>query len=352
MTRSGMVIDIGCRRVGEGQPCFIIAEAGSNHNRDLQTALRLIDVAAEAGADCVKFQTYTAETLYSRFAPRLSEMEGRSLEGEGPFDLIKRIEMPWEWHETLARHALRRGLVFMSTPFSHEAADLLDRIGIPAFKIASYEIVDLPLLRHIARKGKPVILSTGNSSLADVEDAMHTLEKAGAREIVLLHCVSQYPARAEDVHLRAMVTLRQAFDVPVGFSDHTIDAVSALGAVALGACVLEKHFTLDRAQLGPDHSFSLEPDELARFVQDIRRLEAALGSPVKRVQASEDENYRLGRRSLHARVRIPQWTVISEDMLTVKRPGIGIKPSLMQVVVGRTARRDIDEDEWITWDMV
>lgn len=343
---------IGHRKIGDGAPCFIIAEAGSNHNCDLATALRLIDVAVEAGADCVKFQTYTAETLYSRFAPRLTEMEGRSRAEETPFELIKRIELPWEWHERLVAHAKAGGIIFLSTPFGHDAVDLLHRLGVPAFKIASYEIVDLPLLRRAARTGKPIVLSTGNSSLADVEEAMATLQEAGATGVVLLHCVSQYPAKVEDVNLRAMVTLRQAFDVPVGFSDHTMDSVSSLGAVALGACVLEKHFTLDRSHPGPDHPASLEPEELRRFVQDVRRLEAALGSPVKRVQVSEDENHRLGRRSLHARVRIPKGATITEEMLTVKRPGLGIKPVLLPVVVGRIARRDIEADEWITWDMI
>ena len=343
---------IGHRKIGDGAPCFIIAEAGSNHNCDLATALRLIDVAVEAGADCVKFQTYTAETLYSRFAPRLTEMEGRSRAEETPFELIKRIELPWEWHERLVAHANAGGIIFLSTPFGHDAVDLLHRLGVPAFKIASYEIVDLPLLRRAARTGKPIILSTGNSSLADVEEAMATLQEAGATGVVLLHCVSQYPAKVEDVNLRAMVTLRQAFDVPVGFSDHTMDSVSSLGAVALGACVLEKHFTLDRSHPGPDHPVSLEPEELRRFVQDVRRLEAALGSPVKRVQVSEDENHRLGRRSLHARTRIPKGATITEEMLTVKRPGLGIKPVLLPVVVGRVARRDIEADEWITWDMI
>ena len=347
-------VQIGERLVGLGQPAYIIAEAGANHDRDLAIAHRLIDAAADCGADAVKFQTYSAETLYSRFTPRLKEMDDfdRSPPGETPFELIRRIELPREWQRELRDHAVERGIDFLSTPFDLEAVDELAELGVKAFKIASYEIAYYALLRAAARYQLPVIISTGNSNLADVEMAVVAVQEEGNNQIILLHCVSQYPARFEDLNLRAMQTLAQAFDVPVGFSDHTMDNTAAVLAVGLGACCFEKHFTLDRKREGPDHPSALEPAELADYVQAIRNAEQALGSPVKQVQPSEEENHRLARRSLHALVDIPKGTQIMAEMLTVKRPALGIHPAQESIVVGRVAQRDIQADEWIAWDMV
>jgi sialic acid synthase SpsE len=347
-------VQIGERLVGPGYPAYIIAEAGANHDRDLTIAHRLIDVAADCEADAVKFQTYSAETLYSRFTPRLKEMDelGRSPAGETPFELIKRIELPREWQKEVRDHAVERGIDFLSTPFDLEAVKELVELDVKAFKIASYEIVYYALLRAAARHQRPLIISTGNSNLADVEMAVAAVQEEGNDQVILLHCVSQYPARFEDLNLRAMQTLAQAFDVPVGFSDHTMDNTAGVLAVGLSACCFEKHFTLDRKRKGPDHPSALEPDELAAYIQAIRNAEKALGSPMKQVQPSEEENHRLARRSLHALVDIPKGTRITADMLTVKRPGLGIHPVHENVVVGRTAQRDIRADEWITWDMV
>jgi len=320
----------------------------------LAIAHRLIDVAAECGADAVKFQTYSAETLYSRFTPRLKEMDefDRSPPGETPFELIKRIELPREWQKELCDHAVKRGIDFLSTPFDLEAVDELAGLGVKAFKIASYEITYYALLRTAARHQRPLVISTGNSNLADVEMAIGAVHEKGNDQVILLHCVSQYPARFEDLNLRAMQTLAQAFDVPVGFSDHTMDNTAAVLAVGLGACCFEKHFTLDRKRKGPDHPSALEPNELADYVQAIRNAEKALGSSVKRVQPSEEENNRLARRSIHAAIDIQKDTVITDDMLVVKRPALGIHPMHVDVVVGRVARRDIQADEWITWGML
>lgn len=347
-------VKIGDRSIGPGYPAYIIAEAGANHDRDLAIAHRLIDVAADCGADAVKFQTYSAESLYSRFTPRLKEMNefGRSPTGETPFELIKRIALPREWQRGLRDRALERGIDFLSTPFDLEAVDELANLGVKAFKIASYEIVYYALLRVAAKYQCPLIISTGNSNLADVEMAIGAVQEEGNDQIILLHCVSQYPARFQDLNLRAMQTLAQAFDVPVGLSDHTMDNTAAVLAVGLGACCFEKHFTLDRKRRGPDHASALEPDELADYVQAIRNAEKALGSPVKRVQPSEEENHRLARRSIHAAIDIPKGTVITADMLVVKRPALGIHPMHADIVVGRVARRDIHADEWITWEMV
>lgn len=347
-------VRLGDRLVGDGEPCFIIAEAGANHDRDLKVAHQLIDVAADCGADAVKFQTYSAETLYSRFTPRFKEMDEfeRSPKGERPFELIKRVELPREWQRELRDHAVERGLYFLSTPFDLAAVEELAELGIKAFKIASCEITYYALLKAAAKHQCPLIISTGNSNLADVEMAIAAVHEESNDQVILLHCVSQYPARFEDLNLRAMQTLAQAFDVPVGFSDHTMDNTGAVLAVGLGACCFEKHFTLNRKRRGPDHPSALEPDELADYVEAIRNAEKALGSRVKRVQPSEEENHRLGRRSLHARVDIPKGTVITADMLTVKRPALGIHPTHENIVIGLVARQDIGADEWITWEMI
>ena len=347
-------VRIGEHLVGPGQPAYIIAEAGANHDRDLAIAHRLIDVAADCGANAVKFQTYSAETLYSRFTPRLTEMDefDRSPAGETPLELIKRIELPREWQGELRDHAVERGIDFLSTPFDLAAVEELADLGVKAFKIASYEITYYALLKAAAKHQRPLIISTGNSNLADVEMAIGAVHEENNDQVILLHCVSQYPARFEDLNLRAIQTLAQAFDVPVGFSDHTMDNTTAVLAVGLAACCFGKHFTLDSKRKGPDHPSALEPDELGEYVRAIRNAEKALGSPVKRVQPSEEENHRLARRSIHAAIDIPKGAVLTADMLVVKRPALGIHPMHEDIVVGRVARRDIRADEWITWEML
>jgi N,N'-diacetyllegionaminate synthase len=345
-------LTIGGRKISADQPSFVIAEAGSNHNRDLDTALRLIDAAAAAGADTVKFQIFRAESLYSRYTPRLSEMEGRSEPGETPFELIRRFELPREWLPQLAAQARKNGIFFTASPFDLEAVKLMEAIDVPFYKVASYEIVDVILLRAIAETGKPAIVSTGNSSLADIEAALKVFAGCGNDQVALLHCVSQYPTRYADLNLRCIPTMQRAFRRVVGFSDHTMDARAALAAVALGARILEKHFTLSRNQAGPDHPSSLEPGELAQYVRDVREIEQSLGNGVKRVMDSESENHQLARRSVHARIPIGLGTRIEAEMLCVKRPALGIDPREIERVVGRVARTDIPADAWITWDMV
>jgi sialic acid synthase SpsE len=343
---------IGNRPVGPGHPCYVIAEAGSNHNRDLDTAFRLIDVAAEAGADAVKFQTYTAEGLYSRHTPDMSYLKDQGLVGdrESVWDLIKRVEIPWEWHEDLARHANEVGITFLSTPFQEEAVDLLETVGVPAYKIASYEVNHLPLIERAARTGKPLLLSSGMASLGDLERALDAAASAGAQNVLILHCAINYPPRFEDLNLRAIRTLREAFQVPVGWSDHTLGHTADVVAVALGACAIEKHFTLSRNQPGPDHPFALEPNELKAMVTAIRDAEASLGSSVKRVTEAESEMYRLGRRSVVAGRALRAGTTIARQDLEIKRPGFGIPVHDIDLVVGRHVSRDIAPDEVLQWD--
>jgi sialic acid synthase SpsE len=344
-------IEIGKRVVGPGRPTYVIAEAGSNHNRDLATALALIDVAAEAGADAVKFQTYTAEGLYSRHTPTMSYLEDSQLlnDRESVWDMIKRVEIPWEWHDELAQHAKEAAVDFLSTPFQEEAVDLLDSLGVPAYKIASYEVNHLPLIERCAATGRPLIISTGMASLGDIERALDTANAAVADQIALLHCAINYPPRFSDLNLRAISTLTSAFGLPIGWSDHTMGHTADVVAVALGACIVEKHYTLDRNQDGPDHAFALEPDELAGMVTAIREAEASLGRSVKRVTEAESEMYTLGRRSLVAARDIASGVELTRADIAVKRPGTGIPVHELDVVVGRRAARPIESDEVLSW---
>lgn len=344
-------VRIGERWVGDGEPCFIVAEAGANHNRDLTIARELIAVAAEAKADAVKFQTYSAETLYSRKAPRFSYLEG--LGDKSTWDLIKEIELPREWQEELAEEAKKRGILFMSTPFDHRAVDELDALGVPAFKIASFEIVDLPLVRYAASKGKPMIISTGLADYEDIQDAFTTCHEAGNERVVLLQCASLYPAPPERINLRAMETMRKAFGTLVGLSDHTLGIHISVAAPAVGACVIEKHYTLSRSLKGPDHPFAIEPGELRELVRQVREVEAALGDGRKLGPAPDElEMHQKARRSLVAARAIPKGTRIEPDMVTSKRPGYGIPPKFLRLVVGRAARQDIDADDVITWEVI
>jgi len=344
-------VRIGERWVGDGEPCFIVAEAGANHNRDLTMAKELIAVAAEAKADAVKFQTYSAETLYSKKTPKFSYLEG--LTDKGTWDLIKEIELPREWQEELAEEAKKRGILFMSTPFDHRAVDELDALGVPAFKIASFEIVDLPLVRHAASKGKPMIMSTGLANYEDIQDAFSTCREVGNEQVVLLQCASLYPAPPERINLRAMETMRRAFGTLVGLSDHSLGIHISVAAPAIGACVIEKHYTLSRSLKGPDHPFAIEPAELRELVKQVREVEAALGDGRKLGPAPDElEMHQKARRSLVAACAIPKGTRLERDMVTIKRPGYGIPPKFLQVVVGRTARQDIGADDVIMWEMI
>jgi len=350
-------IKIEKRFIGEGQPCFIIAEVGSNHGRKLDQAFKLIDVAVQAGADAVKFQTYSAETIYSKKTPKPEYLKKKNLSGKNEtlWDIIKRIEMPRDWHKKLADYCRKQGVIFLSTPFDLKAVDELEAVGVPAYKIASFEITHLPLLEKCAKTGKPIILSTGMADLSDIETALEVIDKASHRwpaQVALLHCAINYPPKYADINLRNMDTLRQAFEVPVGFSDHTLGHTVAVAAVARGACIIEKHFTLDRKLPGPDHPFALEPNEFKTMVDAIRHTQAALGSGIKKRTKAEEELYRLARRSLVAACDIPQGIKITRKMIEVKRPGYGIPTKLMDLVIGRTAKVNIEEDDILTWEMV
>ncbi len=342
--------EIEGRPVGAGHPCYVIAEAGSNHNRDLGIARELIDVAAEAGADAVKFQTYTGAGLYSSKAPRFSNMPDE----RSPRELIDDIALPREWQQELMDHARGRAIHFFSTPFDNDAVDSLVSLGVGALKIASFELVDLQLIGKAAAAGVPLILSTGMATYGEIEDALGAAAETGNRSVALLRCASLYPAPPEILNLRSMATMRAAFGVPIGLSDHTEGITMAAAAGALEASLYEKHFTLSRSMEGPDHSFALEPDELRAAVSAIRAVEAALGNG--RLEGPSDaesvESFVLARRSLVATRAIPAGALITADMLVAKRPGYGIAPKHLQLVVGRRAAVDIDYDDVVTWEMV
>jgi N,N'-diacetyllegionaminate synthase len=341
-------VKIGGRWVGAGEPCFIIAEAGVNHNGDVNLAKKLIDAAVKARADAVKFQAFRAEDVVSSGAAKARYQKKSTGAGESQLEMVKKLELGRADFEKLRDHARKKGIMFLSTPFDKGSVDLLDTLGVPAFKIASGEITNFPLLKYIAKKGKPVILSTGMSTLAEVKEALNAIQDAGTGEIVLLHCVSSYPARIEDTNLRAMETLRHAFKLPAGLSDHSPGVTIAVAAAALGACVIEKHFTLDRKLPGPDHQASLEPEELKAMVRAVRDVEKALGSGRKRLTGRERDIKKAARRSLVASQDIPAGTVITKAMLAIKRPGTGLAPKNIAIIAGRKAKDNIRRDELIS----
>ena len=334
-------------RINENAPVFIIAEAGVNHNGSIASAKQLIDVAAEAGADAVKFQTFIAEEVVSTDAPKAEYQKQTTDASESQFDMIKKLELSKEDHQELMDYAKHKNILFLSTPFDEKSVDLLVELGVPLIKISSGEITNHPFLKYIAKKGLPIILSTGMSTLDEVAEAVSVIKNAGCKDLTLLHCTSNYPARMEDCNLLAMKTMADAFDVPVGYSDHTPGIYVPLAAAAMGACVIEKHFTLDKSLPGPDHMASLEPDELEEMVRGIRLVEKARGSSIKAPVESEFEVRDIARRSIVAKVDIPAGTVITENMLAFKRPGTGVAPKDVSTILGKKTRLFIKKDELI-----
>lgn len=345
-----MKIKIGGRLLGDGKPCFIVAEAGVNHNGDINVAKKLIDAAKEAGSDAVKFQIFKTERIVTKYAEKAEYQKQASSLDESQYDMIKKLELKDEDFKELYHYAERNDIIFLSSTFDTESVDLLDNLGAPAFKIASGEITNFPLLHHIAEKKKPIILSTGMSTLDEIRDALKAIREKGSRDIILLHCVTSYPATIENANLRAMETLRRRFRLPVGISDHTIGMTVPMAAVALGAVLIEKHFTLDKSLPGPDHRASLEPDELRDMIKAVREVEKALGNGTKKPTEDEEKIRKIVRRSIVAKVAIPEGAIIREDMLDFKRPGVGIEPRHLKRVVGKRAKTEIKPDELITFD--
>jgi N,N'-diacetyllegionaminate synthase len=330
----------------EPERCFVIAEAGVNHNGEVELARRLIDAAVAAGADAVKFQTFDPDLVASAAAPK-AEYQRASGSGESQLEMLRRLALAPAAFADLFRYAETRGILFLSTPFDVTSADFLESLGVAAFKLPSGELTNHPFLAHVARKGRPLLLSTGMSDLGEVEAAVDVIRTHGDPPLALFHCVSSYPARPEDCNLRAIETMRRRFDVPVGWSDHTEGIDVALAAVALGAELLEKHFTLDRGLPGPDHKASLEPAEIGRLVAGVRAVTAARGDGVKTPTAGELATAQVVRRSLHASRDLPKGHVLRDADLVALRPGTGLAPSARSDVIGRALRVPVGRGEII-----
>ncbi len=342
-------VDIGGRLVGPGQPCFVIAEAGVNHNGSTESALELVEGARRAGADCVKFQTFSAERVATGDAEKAPYQQVTTSRAGSQIDMLRELQLPSEAWSKIKDACVESGIMFLSTPVNREDVDFLDRLGVAAYKIASFQIVEPDFLASVARKGKPLLVSTGMATLAEVDLAVRTIRDAGNDQIVLLQCTTNYPSPVEDANLRALNVLRDGFGVPVGYSDHTDTPACCVAAVALGAVVLEKHITLDKSLPGPDHSASADPAEFRHLVDLVRQVESALGTGRKEPSETELANRPYMRRSVVAGVAIPAGALISPEMLTVKRPGTGISPAQIDEVSGARARVAISVDSVIHW---
>ncbi|WP_173918938.1 N-acetylneuraminate synthase family protein [Halobacillus sp. Marseille-Q1614] len=327
---------------------YIVAEAASNHDGDLKQAKELIKVAAEAGADAVKFQLFQAKQHYSRYTPDFKYLKKHR---KSTFKIIESLELNREWILELSRYAESTGITFLSTACDYEAVDLLGKLNIAAFKVSSFDLPDLSLIKHMARYQKPVILSTGMANYTDIQAAINSCLEVGNHQIVLLQCTSLYPAPVDLSNLKAIQTMRQAFGCLVGYSDHTIGDHIPLASIPLGSCLLEKHFTIDRSLTGPDHPFAMEPNELQAMVAKIRDVEKALGDGLKNGPRNQEvEMFDKGRRSLHTTRNIAKGDIIKEEDLCIKRPGYGVSPQFYKHLVGMTVKKNIKEDHWICWE--
>ncbi len=335
------MFEIAKRTISAEQAPYIVAELSGNHNGSLERALRLIDVAKSAGADAVKLQTYRPDTITLDSGLPDFQITGGLWQGRTLYELYEWAHTPWEWHKPLFEHARRQGITIFSSPFDPTAVDLLEELNAPAYKIASFEVIDLPLIEYVAATGKPLIISTGMACREEIAAAVDTAKSAGCRELALLHCVSGYPAPASDYNLRTLVAMREEFGVPVGLSDHTTENTTAIAAVALGACIVEKHITLDRQGGGPDDSFSLEPEGLADLCRQARTAWEALGQVDYGRKSSELGNVKF-RRSLYFVKSLTKGEVITEDAVRSVRPGYGLPPAMLPSVVGRRLRVSVE----------
>lgn len=337
------------REIGPGHPTYIIAEIGSNHNGSIEQAFELIKEAANAGVDAVKFQTFRACDHYSRHAPGFGYLEAQ---GVSTYDLIRSLEIDRTWHSALQKCAAEHHVTFLSSPCDAEAIDELATLGMPAFKLASFDLPDVKIIQHMSTKGLPLLLSTGMATNTDIESAINAARAVDKDiQIALLQCTSLYPAPVHLSNLRAIQTLQHTFGLPTGYSDHTMGEHICLAGVALGACILEKHFTLSRTQPGPDHPFAMEPAELRQLVSRVRDIEMAAGNGRKTGPAPEEaEMFEKGRRSLHVRESVAAGSRITAGNLRAKRPGYGISPAFYDNVVGMRTTRDIPADHWVTWE--
>lgn len=344
-------INIAGRRIGLGEPPFVIAEMSANHNGNLDTALRIIEAAKKAGADAVKLQTYTPDTITLNSDAAEFHIQGGLWDGRTLYDLYREAHMPWDWHAPLFAHARKVGITIFSSPFDNTAVDLLEDMNAPAYKIASFEAVDLPLIKYVAGTGKPMIISTGMADAEEIGEAIEAARAGGCRELAILHCVSGYPAPAADYNLATLPEMQRRFGLVTGLSDHTLDNTTAISSVALGASIIEKHFTLDRSGGGPDDSFSLEPGELAALCNDARTAWSALGKVDFGRKSSEQGNAQF-RRSLYFVKNLKAGDLITEDAVRSVRPGFGLAPKHLDAVLGRRVKTDVSHGVAVTWNHI
>lgn len=344
-------IKISNKLVGENQPTFIIAEAGVNHNGKLEQAKRLVDVAVEAGADAVKFQTFKSEGVVTAGLNSADYAKKNIGKDVGQLEMIKSLELNYKDFVSLKNYCDKKEIIFLSTPHSFDAIDFLEDL-VPAYKFGSGDITNIPALRHAAKKGKPIILGTGMSTLDEVGYAINAIKSEGNEQIIALHCTTNYPCPLEDVNLSAMITIQRELDCLVGYSDHTLGLSVPIIATAMGAAVIEKHFTIDKSLPGPDHKASLEPDELKSMIKEIRKTEKVLGSFDKKPTKSEKKIMNLVRKSIVSKKDIEKGTIVSEDMIVIKRPGTGLNPSDLDKIIGKKSRRYIAKDEIFQLNMV
>lgn len=346
-----MTINVNGRLIGEGQPAYMIAEMSANHAGSLTRAKEIIHAAKESGADCIKIQTYTPDTLTINCHNQYFQVKNGTWEGENLYSLYGKAYTPWEWQAELKAEADKVGIDFLSTPFDRTAVDFLEELGLDFYKIASFEMVDLPLIAYVASKGKPIIMSTGMGTLEEIREAVETVRKAGNEQLAILKCSSAYPANPADMHLKTIADMLKRFQIPVGLSDHSMGSLSATTAVAMGASIIEKHFCISREIENPDASFSMTPQEYKSMVEDIRRVEAALGEPKYGVSKQEESSV-VFRRSVFAVKDIAKGQKLDEDNIRIIRPGYGLKPKYMQDIVGMRADRDIPRGTPVSFDLL
>ena len=344
-------INIDGRDIGDGCAPYIIAEMSANHNGKLETALRIVEEAKKAGADAVKLQTYTADTITLDCDSEEFQIHGGLWDGKTLYQLYQEAHMPWEWHKPLFEHARKLGITIFSSPFDNTAVDLLEDLNAPAYKIASFEAVDLPLIKYVAGTGKPMIISTGMADAEEILEAIDAAREGGCKQLAILHCVSGYPAPAEDYNLRTIPDMIDRFGLVTGLSDHTLDNTTAITSVALGASIIEKHFTLDRSAGGPDDSFSLEPREMTALCQGAKIAWSALGKVDYGRKSSEQGNVKF-RRSLYFVKDIKAGDVITEDCVRSVRPGIGLEPKKLAAILGKSVRYNVEMNTAVTRDLV
>ncbi len=343
-------IDMGSKKVGPTRACFVIAEAGVNHNGSLDMALQMVDAAAKAGADAIKFQTFKAHKVASIDAPKAGYQLRTTDPNESQQKMLKRIELRDSDYREIKKRCERKGIMFLSTPYDIQSLDLLVKMGVSAIKISSTDLTNPILLENASKTALPIICSTGMADMFEVRSAVETMQGAGCNQLALLHCVSGYPADVSTVNLKAMHSMAREFSIPVGYSDHTMGIEVPIAAAALGACIIEKHFTLDRKMSGPDHEASCEPDELASMCKAIRNVQSAIGDGTKKPTAIELANRKKVRRSLAAAKSLEAGTVLTTEMLTALRPGTGISPMEINEVIGRTLSTPLDACELLAWE--